>query len=138
MISLTHEYTDGKGRHARGWLFYDAECTFCTRIARWVAGSLQRRGLGVAPLQDPRVGTLLGMSRGELFRELRFLDEDGFLHGGANALLAVAREFVWARPLLWLSRIPGMEATLDAAYRWVAEQRNCHSLQCSVAEVPRR
>ncbi len=32
MISLVSEYTDGKGRHARGWLFFDAECKFCTRI----------------------------------------------------------------------------------------------------------
>ena len=37
MISLVSEYTDGKGRHARGWLFFDAECKFCTRIARWLA-----------------------------------------------------------------------------------------------------
>ena len=138
MISLTHEYTDGKGRHARGWLFYDAECAFCTRIARWVAGPLHRRGLGVAPLQDPRVGSLLGMTREELLRELRYLDEGGVLHGGARALLAVAREIAWARPLLWLSRIPGVDTAMDAAYQWVATQRNCHSLQCSVAEVSRR
>src|SRR3974390_1991628 len=80
MISLTHEYTDGKGRHARGWLFYDAEGAFCTRIPRWVAGPLYRRGLGVAPLQDPRVGSLLNVTREELLRELRYLDEGGVLH----------------------------------------------------------
>jgi len=124
MISLTHEYTDTKGRHARGWLFYDAECAFCTRIARWVAAPLHQRGLAVAPLQDPRVGALL--------------DANGSLHGRARALLALSREIPWARPLLWLSRIPGMHAALDAAYRWLAAQRNCHSLQCSVAEVSRR
>ena len=44
MISLVSEYTDGKGRHARGWLFFDAECKFCTRIARWLAPILERRG----------------------------------------------------------------------------------------------
>ena len=33
MISLASEYTDGKGRHAKGWLFFDADCAFCTRIA---------------------------------------------------------------------------------------------------------
>jgi predicted DCC family thiol-disulfide oxidoreductase YuxK len=138
MISLTSEYTDGKGRHARGWLFFDAECGFCTRIARWVAKPLERRGLGLAPLQDSRVGSLLGMTRDELLRELRFLDEHGSLHGGAKALLALAREIAWARPLIWISRIPGMDAALDAGYRWVATQRNCHSVQCSVAEVSRR
>ena len=138
MISLTNEYTDGKGRHARGWLFYDEECVFCTRIARWVAGPLNKRGLGVAPMQDPRVGSLLGMTREELLRELRFLDQNGALYGGAKALLALAREIAWARPLIWVSRIPGMNAALDAAYRWVAVQRNCHSVECSVAEVSRR
>ena len=77
MISLTSEFTDGKGRHARGWLFFDAECAFCTRIARWLAPILERRGLAVAPLQDPRVGALLGMSREELLREIRLLLSDG-------------------------------------------------------------
>jgi predicted DCC family thiol-disulfide oxidoreductase YuxK len=138
MISLTNEYSDGKGRHARGWLFFDAECGFCTRIARWVSRPLQRRGLGVAPMQDPRVGSLLGMTREELLKELRFLDADGRLYGGAKALLAVAREIAWARPLIWISRIPGMHAALDAGYRWVAAQRNCHAVQCSVVVVSRR
>ena len=138
MISLANEYTDGKGRHAKGWLFFDAECGFCTRIARWVVKPLQRRRIGVAPLQDPRVASLLGMTREELLRELRFLDSDGTVYGGAKALLVLAREIAWARPLLWLSRVPGMDAGLDAAYRWVAAQRNCHSAQCSVGELSRR
>lgn len=138
MISLTNEYTDGKGRHARAWLFFDAECGFCTRIARRLVRPLHRRGIGVAPLQDPRVGLLLGTSREELLRELRFLDTNGSLYGGAKALLALAGEIVWAWPLIWISRIPGMDAVLDAAYRWVAGQRNCHSVQCSAAVASRR
>src|SRR6266446_2996559 len=63
MISLVSEYTDGKGRHARGWLFFDAECRFCTRTARWIAPILERRGMALAPLQDPRVGPLLWISK---------------------------------------------------------------------------
>jgi hypothetical protein len=70
MISLANEYTDGKGRHAKGWLFFDAECGFCTRTARWIAPILGRRGMAVAPLQDPRVGALLGMNRESLLMEL--------------------------------------------------------------------
>jgi predicted DCC family thiol-disulfide oxidoreductase YuxK len=125
MISLASEYTDGKGRHAKGWLFFDAECGFCTCLARWLAPILARRGFAVAPLQDPRVGALLGMSRPELLRELRFLLSDGHHYGGANAVLAMAREIGWARPLVWLARIPGVMPLLHAAYRWVAAQRSC-------------
>lgn len=125
MISLTSEYTDGKGRHARGWLFFDADCGFCTRIARWLAPILQRRGMAVAPLQDPRVSALLGLTRDELLLELRFLLSDGTQYGGADAVLAVAREIWWGRPLIWLSNLPGMMKLLHAGYRWVAARRSC-------------
>ena len=98
MISLASEFTDGKGRHARGWLFFDAQCGFCTRIARWLAPILQRRGLAVAPLQDARVGALLGLSQAELLREMRVLLADGRQYGGADAGVALEdrREVVCA------------------------------------------
>lgn len=125
MISLASEYTDGKGRHAKGWLFFDAECGFCTRLTRWLEPILEKRGFAVAPLQDPRVGALLAMPRQELLRQLRFLHSDGKHCGGANAVLAVAREIWWARPLVWLAAIPGVMTLLQAGYRWVAAHRSC-------------
>ena len=125
MISLADDYTDAKGKHARGWLFFDADCRFCTRIARRLAPILRRRGFAVAPLQDPRVGALLGIPCSELLKELRFLYSDGTQYGGADAVLAVAREIWWARPLAWLSRLPGVMDLLRVGYRWVAERRTC-------------
>jgi predicted DCC family thiol-disulfide oxidoreductase YuxK len=136
MISLASEFTDGKGRHARGWLFFDAECGFCTKTARWLAPILQRRGLQVAPLQDPRVGELLGMSREELLLELRFLLSDGTHCGGADACVALAREIWWARPLVWFSKLPGGMEWLRASYRLLAANRSCNSTTCTAA-VPR-
>src|ERR1700716_609978 len=108
MISLASEFTDGKGRHARGWLFFDAECAFCTRTARWLRPALERRGLAVAPLQDAGGRGLLGLAEADLLRELRFLLSDGRQFGGADAVLAVAREIWWGRPLVWLAKIPGV------------------------------
>lgn len=130
MISLTSEYTDGKGRHARGWLFFDSECAFCTRFARWLAPHLRRRCLAVAPLQDPRVGALLGLSRDELLREMRVLLSDGSQFGGADACLALAREIWWARPLVWLARLPGVLGVMRRAYRWFAARRSCAAASC--------
>ena len=132
MISLAAEFTDAKSRHARGWLFYDAECKFCVRFARWTAPILERRGMAVAALQDPRVGALLGLSRQELLRELRFLAEDGAQHGGAEALLALAREIGWLRPLVWLARIPGALPILHSGYAWFAARRGCTQADCAV------
>jgi predicted DCC family thiol-disulfide oxidoreductase YuxK len=130
MITLADEFTDRKERSARGWLFFDAECGFCTRIARWLAPILRRRGLGVASLQDPRVGSLLGTKREELLTELRFLLSDGTSFGGAHAVVAVAREIWWARPFVWLAAVPGL-GVLDAAYKWIAERRGCASQSCA-------
>lgn len=138
MISLTNEYTDSKGRHARGWLFFDAECGFCTRFARWLAPILRRRGLGTAALQDARVGALLGMSRPESLRELRFVLSNGRQYGGADAVLAIAREIWWVRPVVWLSLIPGMVKLMQTGYRWIAAHRNCAAVECAVAGIPRR
>lgn len=131
MITLADEFTDRKERTARGWLFFDAECVFCTRIARWLAPILRRRGLGVAPLQDPRVSSLLGMSRRELLKELRFLKSDGTHAGGASAVLAVAREIWWGKPLLWLANLPGMMQALAVGYKWIAARRGCNHEACA-------
>jgi predicted DCC family thiol-disulfide oxidoreductase YuxK len=130
MISLASMFTDGKGRHARGWLFFDAECEFCTRIARWAAPILARRGLGIAPLQDARVGVLLGLSETELMREMRVLLSDGRNFGGADAVVALAREIWWARPLNWLAKVPGIMNRLRAGYRWIAVRRSCAATRC--------
>lgn len=135
MISLASEMTDSKGRHARGWLFFDAECAFCTRIAMGLAVPLHRRGLAVAPLQDPRVGALLGLSREELLSAIQFVSDDGTQCAGADAALAVAREFWWARPLLWGARIPGVVSTLRTAYCWVAHLRHCPAGHCPVGQI---
>ena len=138
MISLVSEYTDGKGRHARERFFFDAECRFCTRIARWLAPILEKRGLALAPLQDPRVGALLGLSRDELMREMQLLLSDGSRYGGADAAVALAREIWWWRPLLWVSRIPGMMELLRKGYRWVAGQRSCVATVCAEAPSSKR
>jgi predicted DCC family thiol-disulfide oxidoreductase YuxK len=132
MITLADDFTDRKQRSARGWLFFDAQCSFCTRIARWLAPILRRRGLAVAPLQDPRVAALLGMSRQELLEELRVLLRDGIHSGGANAVMAVAREIWWARPLVWVSSLPGAMRILDLGYKWIAARRGCRGEICAM------
>jgi predicted DCC family thiol-disulfide oxidoreductase YuxK len=119
-------------------LFFDAECAFCTRIARWLAPILERRGLAVAPLQDARVGALLGMPREELLREMRLLLSDGRQFGGADAAVALAREIWWARPLLWLARIPGMMEVFRSGYRHMAIHRSCAAHACPAPQPTRQ
>ena len=135
MISLASEMTDSKGRHARGWLFFDAECEFCRKIARFLAVPMARHGLAVAPLQDPRVGVLLGLSRDELLRTVRFVSADGSQYEGADALLAVARLLPCARPLIWISRIPGVMSALRSGYGWGAQRWRCPARHCMAERI---
>jgi len=94
--------------------------------------------MALAPLQDPRVGALLGMPREELMYEMRFLLSDGSQFGGADACVALAREIWWGRPLVWISTIPGMMEILRQGYRWVAANRQCAAASCPANEMSRR
>jgi len=134
MISLVSEYTDGKGRHAKGWLFFDAECVFCTKIARWLQPILERYGLALASLQDPRVAALLGLTHDDLMREIHLLMSDGTRYGGADAVVALARQIWWGRPLAWLAKLPGAMAVLRAGYRYIAASRSCAATACSTSK----
>ncbi len=136
MISLASELTDSKGRHARGWLFFDAECAFCTRIARWLAPIVERRGLALAPLQDPRVVALLGLPREKLLFEMKVLLSGGRQYGGADAAVALAREIWWARPVVWLAKIPRVMTAMRSTYRWIAMRRRCAAASCPANMAP--
>lgn len=136
MISLASDLTDGKGRHARAWLFFDAECEFCTVVATRIAKLMRRRGLDVAPLQDPRVGPLLGLTRAELLQAFRFVSTAGRQYAGADAVIALARELWWAQPLAWLAAFPGMMRILRAGYQWIADHRGCPGRNCEIVAGP--
>ena len=128
-MTMRSELIDSSTRRARGWLFYDAECRVCRRIARGLEPLLNRRDLAITPLQAPHAGALLGLSREELLREMRFLLDDGSpagrLTGGADAVVALAREIGWARPIVWLAQIPGVMPLLRRGYGWIAAKRKC-------------
>jgi len=73
------------------------------------------------------VAALLGLSQWELLRAIRYVVTDGTQYAGADALVAVARELWWARPLVWASRVPGIMSGVHAGYEWVARRRKCQA-----------
>ena len=139
MTSLSSEMTDAKGRHAlRGWVFFDRDCTVCTSLARRFRRPLEKRGFGLAALQDPRVQALLAVSPKDLLREMRVATADGKIYGGADAVVFLARQIWWAWPLFAAAKLPGVPWILDACYRWFADHRTCVSGLCSVSPKKRR
>ncbi len=136
MISLSSELTDSKGRRARsGWVFFDAECAFCTALARRARSVLEPRGFALAPLQGPRVQALLALPAEQLLLEMRILTADGSQYAGAEAIIFLARKVWWAWPLYALANLPGMRGVLGAGYRWVAKRRRCAASFCPPAQA---
>jgi predicted DCC family thiol-disulfide oxidoreductase YuxK len=78
------------------------------------------------------------MNREALLMELRFLLSDGKQYGGADAVVAVAHEIWWGRPLAWLSKLPGVMKLLHSGYRWVASQRSCAATGRTECAIPRK
>jgi predicted DCC family thiol-disulfide oxidoreductase YuxK len=133
MISLSSEMTDAKGKHAsRGWVFFDRDCRVCTALARRFRRPLEKRGFGLAALQDPRVQSLLALPPEDLLQEMRVAVVDGNVCGGAEAIVYLARQIWWAWPLHAAAKLPGVPRILDACYRWFADHRTCSSGLCSV------
>jgi predicted DCC family thiol-disulfide oxidoreductase YuxK len=134
MISLSAEMTDTKGRRAvRGWIFFDRDCSVCTSLVRRFRRTFEKRGFGLAALQDPRVAALLALPPEDLLREMRVITNEGEIHGGAEAVVYLARQVWWAWPLYAAAQLPGVPRILDAGYRWFADHRPCFSGTCSVA-----
>jgi predicted DCC family thiol-disulfide oxidoreductase YuxK len=78
MISLSSEMTDAKGRQAsRGWIFFDRECSVCISLARRFRPAFEKRGFGIAALQDTRAASLLGLPPDKLLLEMRVVTTDG-------------------------------------------------------------
>ena len=127
MISLTSEMTDTKGRRARGWLFFDAECAFCASVAKLVGPLVRKQDIALAPLQDPRVAALLVLSPEELLQAIRFLASDGRQYSGAEAIVELAREMWWARPISWIAKLTGVMQLLRVTYNWGARRAGCHA-----------
>ncbi len=116
-------------RPPTGWLVYDGECALCTRLVRWFRRPLERRGYAFVALQAPWIAARLHISYGvapeDLLQEMRVLTRDGRCLGGSAAILYLAREIWWIRPLWLLAKLPGMRALLDLGYRTVARHRHC-------------
>ena len=130
--------TDAKGsRTSRGWVFFDRDCAICTSLACRVRRPLEKRGFGLAGLQDPRVQALLALPPEDLLREMRVATADGRIYGGAEAIVYLARQVWWTWPLYAAAKLPGAMRLLDAGYRWFADHRTCANGACSVSTSTR-
>jgi hypothetical protein len=132
----------GQG-HRAGWLLYDGSCGVCSRgVSAW-APTLDRYGIGIAPLQSDWVRTQLNVSDAELLADVRLLarvaDSKTGRHEnlgpyqqivGADVYRYIMRRIWWAYPLYLLTRVPGLRTLYEWGYRRFAERRYHISRVC--------
>jgi len=126
------EITDSK--NARGWVLFDAQCLLCMRLARHWGPLLGRHRFALVPLQTPWVREFLAKGDGELLSEMRLITSEGDVYGGADALIALARQIWWAWPVYLLARLPTVRPALHKAYAWAARRRHCLGRGCQIGE----
>jgi predicted DCC family thiol-disulfide oxidoreductase YuxK len=120
----------------RGWILYDRSCPSCTASARRFDRIFRRRGFMFLPLQTQWVMERLSHEPDAPLEQMHVLTSDGQDIGGADAVIFLARQIWWARPLVAFTRLPGMHKLLDRGYRWVAAHRGFGHVGCR-ADWPR-
>ncbi len=115
-----------------GWVLYDADCSVCTRLARFWGPTFTRLGLSVAPLQSPWVGRRTGLDERELLKDILLLQRDGSLISGPDVYRYVMRRLWWAYPLYLASMVPGLSRVFDWSYRTFARNRGMISARCDI------
>jgi predicted DCC family thiol-disulfide oxidoreductase YuxK len=103
-------------------------------VETWARGRIAVRAWQTVPEQMAR----LGLSADDGMRQVWFVESDGTLCGGAEAVNRAVRRIWWARPLAWLWFLPGMPALQGRIYRWVAANRHRLPGSTPACGVPRR
>lgn len=66
----------------------------------------------------------LGLSEADGLAKAWFVDAQGSLSGGAEAVNRALRYCWWARPFTYLYFLPGLRQLEDWVYQWVADNRH--------------
>lgn len=123
------------------WVLYDGACGFCSRWVPFWKGTLAKRGIGIASLQEPWVASRLeakGVATSNLLDDLRILvPGSGDVIPGADAYRWAFRRIWWATPLWLLSVTPGLRRLFDLGYRTFAANRYRVSKACRLDSPPR-
>jgi alginate O-acetyltransferase complex protein AlgI len=126
MISELTEITEqAEAVPFRGWIFFDEDCSFCRDLALHFEQTFARRGFHFEPLQREWVRERLNLTPQGALEEMRVLTPEGQVFGGADAVVFLARQLWWTRPLASIARFAFIHAWLDRSYRWVAAHRTC-------------
>ena len=103
-------------------LLYDGVCKLCTaqakNLQKLAGGKVLSEALQTALKRFPEI------SETEALREIKLIDKEGHVYGGAEAIVQVInRGYPICGKLLYPYYLPGVRFLADSAYAWVARNR---------------
>ncbi len=107
----------------RGWVYYDAECSWCTGWVRRMGAVWRRRGFEFVPLQSETARVMLGLAADTSADEVKVQLAEGRILGGADAVAVLCKAVWWLRPVGWMLSVPGMRELARGLYRGMACRR---------------
>ena len=116
-------------------MLYDADCRFCTTLAKRFRLVLTERHFELPPLQTPWVRQQLDMADTKLLAEMRLLKPDGTVLGGVDALLEISRAFPLIWPIRQVAQFAAIKKLFHGIYRWIARHRHCASGACEIGGI---
>lgn len=119
----------------QGWVFYDGQCRICVRAAARWAPLFQKYGFEFAPQQVRWVQHRLGLRDAQPADEMKVLTPQGRVRGGWDAMLYLVQLIPWAKPFVWVARVPGIFHLCRRIYRQVAKRRYCVGGKCEVRNL---
>ena len=115
-----------------GWVLYDGACGICSRWVPFWTPTLNRIGLGTAPLQGEWVIERTGLTPDALARDIRLLHSDGHMTSGPDVYRYVLRRRWWGLPLYAITILPGARQIFNWSYRTFARHRLRISAACGL------
>ncbi len=118
------------------WILYDGECPMCLDLVKRFKPLLASKKFQFKPLQNQWVKDQLQLPPSELLKEMRVLTNQGFILGGADAILYIAKSLWWGQPLYLIAQIPGVKPLLYILYSFIAQRRHCINGACQMHRIP--
>ena len=80
----------------------------------------------------------LGLTAEDGMTQVWFVDGDGRLFGGAEAINRSMQNVWWAWPFTWFYFVPGIRQVQDWVYKWVADNRHRMPGSSGACEIPKK
>jgi len=96
---------------------------------------LTKAGFFLVPLQTAGVKERLGLTTDNLLLEMKVMNKEGKVFGGAEAVVYLSKYIWWAIPLTLLAKLPFGMRILRWGYRKVAAKRQCTNGTCRTREA---